>query len=129
MAQQLNDYFSSVFTTEDLTTVPAKPMETRSTLSTIVMKDSIIREKISQLKEGSAPGPDGICSRLLKELAHVIVDPLRIIFEKTLEERKCPDDWKKANVIPIYKKGPKGKSENYRPVSLTSIVCKIFNQL
>lgn len=55
--------------------------------------------------------------------------PLKLIFEKTLSERKCPKDWKNANVVPIYKKGPKGKTENYRPVSLTSVVCKIFESL
>ena len=41
-----------------------------------------------------------------------------------MQTGKLPDNWKKANVTPLHKKGPKNQVENYRPISLTSIVCK-----
>jgi hypothetical protein len=41
-----------------------------------------------------------------------------------MQTGKLPDNWKKANVTPLHKKGPKNLVENYRPISLTSIVCK-----
>ena len=129
MAQQLNRYFSSVFTRENLETIPSKQMETANILDTVFFREGKIREKISNLKNGSAPGPDGIGTEILKETAHIVAVPIKLIFEKSLREEKCPPDWKKANVIPIYKKGAKGKAENYRPVSLTSIVSKIMESI
>jgi hypothetical protein len=52
----------------------------------------------------------------LKELVDDVVKPLRIIFNKSLEEAAVPDDWKTANVTPIHKKGPKNCPGNYKPV-------------
>ncbi len=129
MAQELNKYFGSVFTKEDKTNVPAKNMETANILDNIIITEKNIREKIKNLKLDSAPGPDGISPRLLKELSTSCSLPLKIIFEKSLGEGKCPSEWKKANVVPIYKKGPKGNAGNYRPVSLTSVPCKILESI
>ena len=46
-----------------------------------------------------------------------------------MEEGTLPNDWKKANVTPLHKKGPKHKVSNYRPISLTSILCKMMEQI
>jgi Reverse transcriptase (RNA-dependent DNA polymerase) len=55
--------------------------------------------------------------------------PLTVIFQKSLQSGVVPQDWKLANVIPIYKKGSRGQSGNYRPVSLTSQLCKLFKSI
>ena len=55
--------------------------------------------------------------------------PLSIIFNKSMNEGCVPQDWKLANVTPIFKKGSKSKPENYRPVSLTSISCKLMESI
>ena len=47
----------------------------------------------------------------------------------TLDQGVLPDDWKLGNIIPIYKKGPKKIAENYRPISLTSVLCKMLEKL
>jgi hypothetical protein len=52
-----------------------------------------------------------------------IAVPLRIIFNKSLEQYKYPKSWKKANGIPIFKKGNNSYPSNYRPISLISCVC------
>ena len=52
--------------------------------------------------------------------------PLAIIFDKSMDEGVVPQQWRDANVTPIYKKGSKYDPGNYRPVSLTSILCKIM---
>eukprot|EP00794_Sanderia_malayensis_P002583 gene2583-2984_t len=59
-----------------------------------------------------------------EESRNELKKPLVILFRKCIEEGAIPSEWKEAHVTPIYKKGKKDKSNNYRPVNLTSIVCK-----
>ena len=54
---------------------------------------------------------------------------LRYIFSRSLSTGEIPDDWRKANVAPIYKKGEKYLASNYRPVSLTCICCKVMEHV
>lgn len=58
---------------------------------------------------------------MLRELALVIARPLSSIFESSLQLDDIPEDWKKANAIPIFKKGTKEDSETYRLTILTSV--------
>ena len=95
-------------------------------LSDIRISSDQVKKKISDLKISSAPGPDGITPRLLKLGGDSISAALAYIFNKSLESGDVPEDWKVANVTPIFKKGGKGDPGNYRPVSLTSIPCKIL---
>ncbi len=62
-----------------------------------------VREQIKNLHADSAPGPDGISPKVLKELEEVVDTPLAIIFKKSLSEGTVPLDWKIAKVTPIYK--------------------------
>jgi hypothetical protein len=56
----------------------------------------------------------------------LIVSQDILIFKKLHE---MPEDWKLANVSPIFKKGDKSKPANYRPVSLTSVCCKVIEHI
>ena len=81
------------------------------------------------LKPDKAPGPDQIRPLLLQKLCLEIAPILQVIFSKSLEEGSLPSDWLKANVSPIFKKGEKSSPANYRPISLTCILCKIFEHI
>ena len=85
-----------------------------------------VEKKLKRLSDSKTPGADGVHPLILKTCAESIDKPLKIIFEKSLKDGKIPECWRKANVIPVFKKGCRSDRKNYRPVSLTSIICKIL---
>ena len=85
--------------------------------------------KISVLKKTSTYGPDKIGPQILKETADVLSAPLSVIFNRSLQESMVPDDWRKANVTPVFKSGSRASPCNYRPISLTCIICKIMESI
>ena len=81
------------------------------------------------LNAQSAAGPDGVNPRVLRECADALTEPLTTIFKHSLQTETVPTDWKRGHITPIFKKGVKTNPLNYRPISLTSIVCKILEKL
>ena len=81
---------------------------------------------IDKLKICKSPGPDKIYPRILKE---TICKPLCAIFNLSLRTGKVVSKWKLANVTPLFKKGDKSNPGNYRPISLTSVVCKLMESI
>ena len=86
-------------------------------------------KKLNDLKMDKSPGPDGLHPRVLREAREVLCIPLSILFNKSLEESTLPSDWKDSHVTPIFKKGPRNQSSNYRAVSLTAVVCKLCESI
>ena len=129
MAKILNDFFSSVFTREDLNQIPeAEEMET-DTLEEIRITAWKVRKKIRKLSRAAASGPDGIGPCILQELENELVEGLTLIFQRSIYAGVVPEDWRTANVTPIFKKGSKSDPGNYRPVSLTSVCCKLLESI
>ena len=130
MASIFNRFFSSVFTQEDVTAVPVPSEQYQGIgLTDVLITTKKVRTAISRLKKGSAAGPDGIGPQLLQELGDVLSSPLATIMRKSLEEGSVPMDWRAANVAPIFKKGAKSSPGNYRPVSLTSVCCRLMERI
>ena len=84
---------------------------------------------LNNLKIHKASGPDGLSARVLKECSSEIAPILALIYNESLAQGTVPDDWRRANVAPIFKKGEKYDAANYRPVSLTCICCKTFEHI
>ena len=75
-------------------------------------------------------GPDGIPTILLKKLFNSLCLPLSLLFQKSFNNSDLPDDWKQANVVPVFKeKGNKYDVNNYRPISLTSTIGKVMETM
>ena len=133
MAEDLNGYFSSVFTKEDISSLPvadAKFQGAKSEyLGPLVVTPELVAKKIRAMKDNKSPGVDGIPPKLLMETVDQISIPLARVFNLSLKEGVVPFEWKEANIIPLFKKGSRNKSENYRPVSLTSVICKLLERL
>lgn len=81
---------------------------------------------LSELDDRKASGPDGIGPTVLKNLRPSISPTLQHIFQCSLDQGRVPEDWRQANVSPIYKKGCSSDPANYRPISLTSVCCKLL---
>ena len=129
MCNILNSFFSSVFTNEDCTNIPTPQQMPNVNIGSLVVNEEMFKKRLSKTKQNGAPGPDKITSKILSELADVVALPLCIIFNKSIRTGEVPDDWKIANVTPVFKKGSRSLAENYRPISLTSVICKILESL
>ena len=130
-AETLNNFFSSVFTTEDLNNMPTIDQHYRGDdpLSDIIITPDMVAKKLGKLKSDKSAGPDAMHPRVLKELASVINLPLSIIFNKSMKSGQLPTIWKEATVIPLFKKGSKKSPGNYRPISLTSVIGKVMESI
>ncbi|KFP13318.1 RNA-directed DNA polymerase from mobile element jockey, partial [Egretta garzetta] len=93
-----------------------------------IIQEEAVFDLLCHLDIHKSMGPDGIHPRVLKELAEELAKPLSIISQQSWRIGEVPDDWRLANVTPIFKKGQKEDPGNYRPVSLTSVLGKIMER-
>ena len=128
IAQEMNLYFSSVFTHEQ-SDLPEFDNMIYDNLSHILCTSSEVEKHLKALNILKSPGPDLISPHILKECALELSTSLCVLFNKSFTTGMLPADWKIANITPIHKKGNKHKKENYRQISLTSIVCKIAEKI
>ncbi|MEW8547322.1 MAG: reverse transcriptase domain-containing protein, partial [Candidatus Thiodiazotropha sp.] len=128
-ANILNTQFTSVFTNEDTSNVPKLNSTDHPSVKSIVVNRKGVLKLLNDINPYKATGPDAIPGRLLKSLSEEVADILCLIFQASLDQGKIPKAWKKAYISPIFKKGDRHKPSNYRPVSLTSICCKILEHI
>ncbi|CAM5131267.1 unnamed protein product [Natator depressus] len=128
-ANVLNAFFASVFTNKVSSQTTALGSTAWGGGDQPSVEKEVVRDYLEKLDEHKSMGPDALHPRVLKELADVIAEPLAIIFENSWRSGEVPDDWKKANVVPIFKKGKEEDPGNYRLVSLTSVPGKIMEQV
>ena len=102
---------------------------TQSCLSSITFSKDGIAKLIHNLDPNKAHGHDQISIRILKLCSTSICKPLEIIFNQRLETGAFLNDWKKCNVVPVFKIGDKQIPKNYRPISLLPVCGKIFEKL
>ena len=108
MAENLNEYFSSVFTREDISALPV--LETKfegrelDYVGQLIVTPKMVAKKIRDMKDNKSPGVDGIPPKLPLEFIEQISIPLATVFNLSLEDGIVPLEWEEANMIPLFKK-------------------------
>ena len=129
-AEILNLHFVQVGTKDDGNLPPfeiSKPLDI--SISNVYFDSEEIHQNILKLKTDSSPGPDEYPPILLKSVSKSIAYPLAMLFRLIFQSGKLPSIWKRALVRPLFKKGNSSEPNNYRPISLTSVVCKLMKLL
>lgn len=125
-----SDYFASVWTNEPEGDVPSlQEMNIAFEMTMPEITPEIVEKKLRKLNPSKSPGPDNIHPRVLKEVAHEIAYPVARIFTESLEKSCMTKKWKESLVSVLFKKGIKSLAGNYRPVSLTCILCKVLESI
>jgi hypothetical protein len=133
MADALQDQFSSVYSDPDCPDIV--PPDFSSDISKAMTPEDFeissddILAAISDLKSDSAAGPDGIPVILLKNCSESLCSPIKLLWKESFESGTVPKFYKESYVTPLYKKGDRARAGNYRPVSLTSHIIKIYERV
>ena len=126
-ARLLSEQFKSVFTRSDPnSTVKSLSDRGAPTIPKLVITSPGVQKLLEDLNPRKASGPDEIPARILNKTAKSIAPALAAIFNQSLDAGQLPSQWKSAWIAPVFKKGSSAEPVNYRPVSLTSIPCKLM---
>ena len=126
-----NNFFSDQ-STLDLSKEPKLPTLSTKTDKTI-LNISVLSEQVlsilNSLDTSKATGPDGVGNNVLRSCAESLCYPITFVAQMSLDQGVFPAVWKRANVVPVYKKGDKHNKKNYRPVSLLSNISKVVEKI
>ena len=103
--------------------------QTDQSLTCINFSQDDILKIIQNLNPNKAHGPDKLSIRMIKICGKSLYKHLEMIFKSCIIKGEYPCDWKKANVVPVHKKGDKQSLKNYRPISLQPIFGKSFERI
>jgi len=118
--QKLNSHYASVFSWES-SNPGIQPTQSGKPFTVNI---DIIKNTLSPIGRKKSVGPDGIPGEILKLGGEAMIPYLARLLDIAMNNNAVLGDWKKAIVIPIYKRGNRSVVGNYRPVSLTSVICK-----
>ena len=125
-----NDFFSDqTKLDESNASLPNSNCISNNVLESIQTNPQEVESMLKSLKIGKAAGPDSVNNRLLQKLAYPLSFPLCDLYNFSFSSGTVPDLWKKANVIPVFKKNDPSDPSNYRPISLLSAVGKVMEKI
>ena len=124
----LNKEFEKSFMLNNVGCLPE--FENRTDMKCFISASEIfsplkVKSKLDALDKNKSPGPDGIHPLILNKCSASLCYPISLIFKKSFEAGVVPSSWKFANITPLFKKGNRTSPSNYRPISLTVVLCKI----
>ena len=128
-ANVLGQFFSSVFTDEKIVTEEILKRNINFPMNSISFDEKVILEKLCNINVSKSSGPDNLHPRILYETRNEIVHPLKIIYETSYNSGSLPSDWRTGSIVAVHKTRNKNDPANYRPISLTCVICKIMESI
>lgn len=129
-AELLAGLFSAKMTTQEPNRLPpALPHLCSDRLQHINITEGRVYKLLKSVNTKKATGPDNISPHILKRCAKELALPLKLLFSSCLHSKEWPTIWKHARVTPVHKKNVKSNPKNYRPISLLSVISKIFEKI
>ena len=110
-------------------TIPKLQMPSTSNFSqyyVILFSAEKVLLYLKKVKPEKSQGNDKIHPFIIQKCANSLANPLSLIFQQSMDHGDLPKAWLEANVTPIFKKGSRSDHANYRPISLTSVICKLM---
>ena len=129
IAQELNNYFASVYTIDNNNTPAFDRRNGATELSFVYFDINSVCNVLKSLNSSTSVGPDNIPNIFLKKMFTFLASPLARLYEQSFIVNFIPDCWKLARIVPLHKKGPTNVASNYRPISLTSNICKVMEKI
>ena len=128
-AELFNRQFLSVFIDDN--GIPGDLLDRTFTshLCDVEFTDRLIQSCINQMERKTSCGIDGLPPLFFKECSQFLIEPLKLIFQRSFEDSEIPLSWKIAEIVPIFKKGSRNDVANYRPVSLTCVPCRLMESV
>ena len=121
-----------MFTLEDLGNIPEskqKFLDSGNGFPQIIFTKEYVVEQLKRLKTDKSSVIDELHPKFLHEVREEIGEALAFIFNKSVQTRDVPQEWRNVLIVPLFKKGNRSDPCNYRPVSLASVVCKVMERI
>ena len=128
-AQIMVEQFQSVFTRDSNNHLPDTRKRAKQPIPALRITVDGVKKLFLGINTSKAQGPDQIANIMLKTCAPQLAPAMATIFQTSIDTGKLPSDWLNANIAPVYKKGNVHLPENYRPVSLTCVSCKLLEHI
>ena len=128
-SEMFNEYFEDQFSGPSNYDIELEIDYSNDSDNDIDFSTTRIRKILKNINVNKAPGPDGIHGKVLKNCRESLAYPLSLLFTISYNIGQIPSEWKTANVVPVHKKGTKASVENYRPISLTCLIMKVFERI
>ena len=125
----LNEQFSSVFTRASTSGLPNLGPSPHPGIRRFDVTEEGVLKLLKNINHHKGPGPDNIHGRLLKEGTIELSPIFTLLVNSTLHQGNIPSPWKQAHVVPVHKKNSRYDPANYRPISLTSVTCRIIEHI
>ena len=125
-----NKYFSNISHIDEEPSLPTETISPETNCPEFFISEQEVKDQLDILNSSKPSGPDGVAPMILKKISISLVSPLTFLFNQSLQCGRLPYIWKRSHVTPVYKnKGSMSEVSNFRPISLTCVLCKMMEKI